>query len=178
MDKAKRKPNFSEGEKYRLCEEYENVFNVVTGKFSANISNKKKHDAWQNITSAMNRRNPSVTRSDADYLKKWQNLCSNAKDEYRKYRKELAKTGGGPAPVEPSLISQKVLAILGEDDPTLTGIEGGIENTPAVVSNTPTTSTSTASGSSSSSTDSIREQPFCYHVDESTSSIHHDLGIY
>ncbi|XP_064647168.1 uncharacterized protein LOC135499997 [Lineus longissimus] len=131
MDKSKRKPNFSETEKFRLCEEYEKEFAVITGKFSAILSTKKKHDAWIRITKAMNRRNPSVIRSDADFLKKWQNLCSKMKDEYRDYKKELAKTGGGPPPVEPSLVSQKVASIIGEDDPTVHGIEGGIDSSQA-----------------------------------------------
>lgn len=89
MDKTKRKPNFSEAEKLRLVEEYEREFTVLTGKFSSVVTNKKKHDTWLKITESMNSRNTL----GEDFLKKWQNLCSTMKDEYRVYRKEHARTG-------------------------------------------------------------------------------------
>jgi hypothetical protein len=36
-------------------------------------------------------------------------------------------TGGGPPPEEPSFLSQKIADIIGEDDPTVHGIDGGID---------------------------------------------------
>lgn len=90
---AKRKPNFSDAEKFRLCDEYEREFSVLTSKFSPTITNKKKHEAWERITANLNKRSPSVTRSAAEFMKKWQTLCSAMKDEYRVYKKKLGQTG-------------------------------------------------------------------------------------
>ncbi|XP_064625922.1 uncharacterized protein LOC135486754 [Lineus longissimus] len=124
----KRKPNFSETEKIRLIEAYEHEKVVLSAKFSTNVTSRKKHEAWQRIAGALNSRNTLVHRTVAEIQKKWQHLTSAMKDEYRKHRKESQKTGGGPPPNEPSIISKKIYSLLGEDDPSLYGIEGGIDS--------------------------------------------------
>uniref|UniRef100_UPI00359006D9 myb/SANT-like DNA-binding domain-containing protein 4 n=1 Tax=Myxine glutinosa TaxID=7769 RepID=UPI00359006D9 len=127
MDKRKRKPNFSEIEKLRLVHMYEREMSVILHKFGPTVSSQKKHLAWERILTALNSRN-AVARTLAEVQKKWQNLCSITKEEYRQYKKELSKTGGVPAPKEPSPLSRKIAAILGEEDPTIHGIEGGVDS--------------------------------------------------
>ncbi|XP_064622815.1 uncharacterized protein LOC135503074 [Lineus longissimus] len=123
-----RKPNFSDAEKIRLIEAYDARKGLLVGKFSSNVSSRRKHDAWLEITDNVNSRNPHVVREMTELQKKWQNLTSAMKDEYREYKKALGKTGGGPPPKEPSIISQKVAAVIGEDDPSVYGIDGGFDS--------------------------------------------------
>lgn len=59
MEKGKRKPNFSETEKLRLCEEYEKE----TGKFSSTVSTKEKHDACQRMIEEIHRTGADSLRS-------------------------------------------------------------------------------------------------------------------
>ncbi|XP_064651632.1 uncharacterized protein LOC135502613 [Lineus longissimus] len=143
MAKLTRQPNFTEAEVLRLTEEYEKEFNLLVSKFGPNVTSQKKAQAWVRITEAMNERNPSVVRTKSQLLKKWQNMCSNMKDQYRKHRKESAKTGGGPPPDQPTQLSQKVASIIGENDPTVYGIDGGMDSLVPIAS--PSTSLSTCS---------------------------------
>jgi hypothetical protein len=43
-------------------------------------------------------------------------------------KNDISVIGGGPAPKEPSPLSQKIAAILGEDDPTIHSIVGGVDS--------------------------------------------------
>jgi hypothetical protein len=49
-------------------------------------------------------------RTVNEVIKKWRNISSQTKKEEAKYRREVCKTGGGPAPplVNTSDLSQKV----------------------------------------------------------------------
>uniref|UniRef100_UPI00358F1344 uncharacterized protein isoform X1 n=2 Tax=Myxine glutinosa TaxID=7769 RepID=UPI00358F1344 len=49
-------------------------------------------------------------------------------EENNFYKTDKGNKGGGPAPKEPSPLSQKIAAILGEDDSTIHGIEGGVDS--------------------------------------------------
>ncbi|XP_041364053.1 uncharacterized protein LOC121379475, partial [Gigantopelta aegis] len=40
----------------------------------------------------------------------------------------ILQQGGVPPPVQPSVISQKIATILGEEDPTVHGIDGGLDS--------------------------------------------------
>jgi hypothetical protein len=90
---GKRKPNFTDHEKVRLIEEYEQKKYILVGKFAPNVSSRKKHKAWVEICDSLNSCNPKVSRTVDDLQKKWQNLVTVMKEDYRAYRNGLQKTG-------------------------------------------------------------------------------------
>ncbi|XP_062598292.1 uncharacterized protein LOC134259714, partial [Saccostrea cucullata] len=66
-------------------------------------------------------------RTSAEIIKKWRDISSQTKKKEAHYRRELVRTGGGPAPapVNSSDIGQKVVAIIGKT--SIEGVEGGFD---------------------------------------------------
>jgi hypothetical protein len=46
-----------------VIEAYEEKKSILPGKFSSNVSSRRKHDAWMEITNAISSRNPNVART-------------------------------------------------------------------------------------------------------------------
>ncbi|XP_038050875.1 myb/SANT-like DNA-binding domain-containing protein 4 [Patiria miniata] len=123
-----RKPNFSEKEKLLLLSEWEKRQNILRPKFSSKITSQGKHNAWQEIADSLNAQFPSVRRDVADLQKKWQNMNSKMKEETSRHRKDSLKTGGGPAPPDLSPLDQRLVTLVGENTPSIIGINGGFDS--------------------------------------------------
>ncbi|CAC5403277.1 unnamed protein product [Mytilus coruscus] len=123
---SKRKPNWTEREKNILIEEYEKKRHILKAKFSSSLTSGDKTRAWEEIAHAINP-GSSVRRSTKGIQKKWDNICATAKTEVSAHRRSQKQTGRGPCSNDISSISQKVCDILGEDSPTISGIEGGVD---------------------------------------------------
>ncbi|XP_038063165.1 myb/SANT-like DNA-binding domain-containing protein 4 [Patiria miniata] len=125
-----RKPNFSEKEKLLLLSEWEKRQNILRPKFSSKITSQGKHNAWQEIADSLNAQFPSVRRNVADLQKRWQNMNSKMKEETSRHRKDSLKTvqGGGPAPPDLSPLDQRLVTLVGENTPTIMGINGGFDS--------------------------------------------------
>lgn len=70
--------------------------------------------------------NEGPARSAAELKKKWSNLCSSKKKKLASFRRELKKTGGGPAPTQLTEEDDMFLSIIGET--AIGGIEGGVDS--------------------------------------------------
>ena len=62
-------------------------------------------------------------RTPQEIKDKWKNLQSTGKKEFSGFTKEQKKTGGGPAPPNPSEATLKVLEMFSETPP-FTGLQG------------------------------------------------------
>ena len=62
-------------------------------------------------------------RTTQEIKDKWKKLQSTAKKEFSGFRKEQKKTGGGPAPPNPSEATLKIIKMFRET-PSFTGLLG------------------------------------------------------
>ena len=123
MDKKQqKKKNFSIDEIRLLIEEYENRRDTFEGKFSNTLTNIKKKEAWQEVTSKVNALGVDL-RTVEDIKVKWKNLCSGAKGTFHTYKKSTFKTGGGPPPKPPTAAEEKIINLF-EGRPSFEGIDG------------------------------------------------------
>ncbi|CAG2195860.1 unnamed protein product [Mytilus edulis] len=65
-------------------------------------------------------------RTATEVRNKWRNTTRVAKAVYTTHRSELFKTGGGPAPKQPSSAVEKVIHLM-KDTTSFRGIQGGLE---------------------------------------------------
>ena len=91
--KQQRKKNFSADEIRVLIEEYEVKRDIFEGKFSNTLTNIKKKNAWQEVTSKVNALGVD-SRTVEEIKIKWKNLCSSAKGSFHEFKKSTHKTGG------------------------------------------------------------------------------------
>ena len=118
----KRKPNFSVSEISAIQENVQKNINILQTKLTNAITNKTKNELWEDITKAVNAVG-RANRSVQEVKDKWKNLHSVAKKEFATFKRETKKTGGGPAPKQPSQASEKIVEIL-EDTPRFSGLKG------------------------------------------------------
>ena len=91
---AKRKPNWSEGEKLLLVECYSTLKHTIRGKFSAKLSKDDKKGAWDELYEKFSSQNVhGKERSMDEMKKKWDNLTMTAKRDYSTWKREMKKTG-------------------------------------------------------------------------------------
>ena len=64
-----------------------------------------------------------TAKSTQEIRDKWKNLQSHAKREFSSFKSEQKKTGGGPAPPNPSEASLKIINMF-SDTPSFTGLHG------------------------------------------------------
>ncbi|XP_052694429.1 nuclear apoptosis-inducing factor 1-like [Crassostrea angulata] len=124
--KKERKKNFSAKEIEILVEEVEKNRAILFASHKDVNTNQKKNKCWKDICSLIN--SVSVQeRSPAEICKKWRDLSSQTKKKEAEFRRDMSKTGGGPAPtpVNTSDLSQKVVAIIGKT--SIEGIDGGFD---------------------------------------------------
>lgn len=124
--KKERKKNFSAREVEILVEEVEKKKSILFAPHKDVNTNQRKNNCWKDICGVIN----SIgiqERTSAEIIKKWRDISSQTKKKEAQYRRELGKTGGGPAPspVNTSDIGQKVVAIIGKT--SVEGIEGGLD---------------------------------------------------
>ncbi|XP_062605940.1 uncharacterized protein LOC134267744 [Saccostrea cucullata] len=120
--KKERKKNFTAKEVEALVEEKQK--DILFAPHKDVNTNQKKNQCWKNICSLIN----SIgiqERTSAEIIKKWRDISSQTKKKEAHYRRELVRTGGGPAPVNSSDIGQKVVAIIGKT--SIEGVEGGFD---------------------------------------------------
>ncbi|XP_066026245.1 nuclear apoptosis-inducing factor 1-like [Pocillopora verrucosa] len=121
--KKVRKANFSPAEISVLTEKFEENMDILQSKFTNRyIKCKKKNKIWEEISEAVNAVGVTA-RSTQEVRDKWKNLQSHAKREFSSFKSEQKKTGGGPAPPNPSEASLKIINMF-SDTPSFTGLQG------------------------------------------------------
>ena len=128
--KKARKSNFSASEIAVLTEKYEENIEILQSKFTNSVTNAKKNKVWDEIATAINAVGVTL-RTTQEVKDKWKNLQCTAKKEFSDFKKEQKKTGGGPAPSNPSEATLKIIEMFSET-PSLTGLQdfetGGFTN--------------------------------------------------
>ena len=122
----KRKQNFTYAECALLVDLVEKNMDTLRGQFSSSITNAKKQELWKTIASRINslgyeKRTPSEIRD------KWRNMTQIAKKTNSGIMYSQRKTGGGPPVKPPSTTTEKIINFLG-DEPSFSGIPGGLES--------------------------------------------------
>ena len=120
--KKSRKPNFTASEISVLTEKYEENMDILQSKLTNSVTNTKKNQVWENIAAAVNSVGVAL-RTTQEVRDKWKNLQSIAKKEFSGFKNEQKKTGGGPAPPNPSEATLKIIEMFG-DTPSFTGLQG------------------------------------------------------
>ena len=120
--KKARKSNFSATEIAVLTEKYEENIEILQSKFTNNVTNAKKNKVWEEIAAAVNAVGVTL-RTTQEVKDKWKNLQCTAKKEFSGFKKEQKKTGGGPAPSNPSEATLKIIEMFSET-PSFTGLQG------------------------------------------------------
>lgn len=120
--KKVQKANFSPAEISVLTEKFEENMDILQSKFTNSITNAKKNKIWEEISEAVNAVGVTA-RSTQEVRDKWKNLQSHAKREFSSFKSEQKKTGGGPAPPNPSEASLKIINMF-SDTPSFTGLQG------------------------------------------------------
>ncbi|CAC5399438.1 unnamed protein product [Mytilus coruscus] len=120
-----RKTNFSQLEENILQTEVEKNYATIREKHSTSTTNQEKNKIWTNITNKINALGVA-NRTQKEVRDKWRNLTTKAKSAFTEHRREINKTGGGPAPKKPSSSVERVVNML-QDSTSFSGIQGGIE---------------------------------------------------
>ena len=123
--KKVRKANFSAAEISVLTEKFEEHMEVLQSKYTTTVTNARKNKIWEEIADAVNAVGVTA-RSTQELRDKWKNLQSTAKREFSSFKCEHKKTGGGPAPPNPSEASVKIISMF-QDTPSFAGIQGFID---------------------------------------------------
>ena len=125
-NKRNRKPNFTAAECSVIFEEAEQNIEIIKSKFTSTLTNKNKTKVWEDITAKVNSLGVCL-RSVSEVKEKWRGMVGAAKKEFSKFRPSQRKTGGGEKPASPKTSSKKIIEIFG-DDPSFSGIQGGLES--------------------------------------------------
>ena len=99
---------------------------ILQSKFTDSVTNKTKTETWKAITEKVNAVGVA-SRTIYEVKQKWKGLFSTAKKEFSQQKKAQKKTGGGPAPGEPSETSKMIVEVY-DNTPGFSGITGGFES--------------------------------------------------
>ncbi|VDI15911.1 Hypothetical predicted protein [Mytilus galloprovincialis] len=122
--KRLKKTNFTVGEEdLQLVEKHSSIINRKLYKYSNQPVEKKK--VWDDIAIKVNSLGVAIRTATED-RNKWRNTTRVAKAVYTTHRSELFKTGGGPAPKQPSSAVEKVIHLM-KDTTSFREIQGGLE---------------------------------------------------
>lgn len=116
-----RKQNWSDADKHLLLDHIEDKYDKLFGKLSSKLTSKDKKDIWIEIAQSFSGRSPE------DVRKKFIQLKSEKIREYSAYQRSIRGTGGGPPPASPDRFVQRIIGIVGEDNPKVTGIDEGMD---------------------------------------------------
>ena len=105
-----RKAKYSLAEEDLLQQEMEKNILVLQDKHSKNVNNMEKNRIWTEITNKINAL-WVAHRTSKEVRDKWRNTKSMAKAAFTEFRTETNKTGGGPAPKQPSAQLEKVISL-------------------------------------------------------------------
>ncbi|XP_046563048.1 myb/SANT-like DNA-binding domain-containing protein 4 isoform X1 [Haliotis rubra] len=122
--KKVRKSNYSAQEIEILTEDIGKHNSVLSAAFSSSITHKIKNGIWEKIADRVNAAS-SAHRSGADLRKKWNELKCQTRKKAMSQKRELVKTGGGPAPPPMSQVEEKVISLIPKCQ--VEGIVGGLE---------------------------------------------------
>ena len=111
MDK-KRSQNFSFLEKAIFVDLLKELVNDVENSSKDSRSQLKRKSAWRSIMFAFNSKAEVTKRDEAQLCTLWRKIKRDAKKDYSRFRRESARTGGGPAPEPTSSITEDVKAML------------------------------------------------------------------
>ena len=128
--KRNRHTNWSKNETSLLKTLFTENESVLSAKLSNQVTNSKKKEVWEAITSEINLLGVAH-RSISEVKTKWANVARGLKSEFSTYRKESTKTGGGPPPKSPSEEDERLISIMSKQA-SFTGIPGGLEVEPSV----------------------------------------------
>ena len=118
-----RQPNFTAQELGILTEMVQEHIGILSSKFTSAITNQKKELVWMKITEAVNA--CGIHKRTTEKVKeKWRQLKANAKRQKSSDRKEMVKTGGGPAIKTSSDGVTRAIQDLYQQDPSWIGLEG------------------------------------------------------
>ncbi|XP_047521476.1 myb/SANT-like DNA-binding domain-containing protein 3 [Pieris napi] len=132
MDKKKQKP-YSEYERQLLVQLVQSKIGILENRKTDAVSQKKKHEAWEELAIEFNNSNVSHTADSKQLKKMWQNMKAKARDA-KTLEAQRKRTGGGPAPPEMGPMDTQVIAVMPQimpsidvpiDCDTLTTVEAG-----------------------------------------------------
>jgi hypothetical protein len=86
------------------------------------VTNIKKQEMWADVTRRVNALGVCL-RTEAEVKNKWRNMSRGAKEKFTQERKEMSKTGGGPA----TQAEENIINAL-KDTASFKGIDGGLES--------------------------------------------------
>ena len=98
--KRARKRNVTSNEVLTLIEEFSSRKDLLQSKFKSKLTNKKKQQAWAEVTAAVNAVS-LVERSVAEIKEKWYKLTPEARTQLRS--RKYSPTGSGKAIEMPHL---------------------------------------------------------------------------
>ncbi|XP_071111167.1 myb/SANT-like DNA-binding domain-containing protein 4 [Haliotis cracherodii] len=110
-DKRCRRSNFSEQELTVLTDEVSANHDVLFAPFSPIVTNKRKTDLWEIIAEKVSAVGSSK-RNGSDVRKKWNELKCQIRKKEQTRKRELSKTGGGPAPNPLSNLENKFQTVV------------------------------------------------------------------
>ncbi|XP_064461886.1 uncharacterized protein LOC135372100 [Ornithodoros turicata] len=131
--KKRRASTWSDEERLEFLQEVMDRRTVIRGKFSPSLTKKDKKAAWQQIADVLNARHPTTLRTVAELKKQWDNLCTRHRTIFSEFRRQSLQTGRGGNVSQPSAVTQAVIDIIGEDSPSITGVEGGMDTRGAAI---------------------------------------------
>ncbi|XP_076101194.1 uncharacterized protein LOC143070984 [Mytilus galloprovincialis] len=129
--KRLKKTNFTVAEEDLIQQLVEKHSGVINGKLTNTVTNQLKKKVWDDIVIKVNYLGVAIrTATEVTVMStpknKWRNTTRVAKAVYTTHRSELFKTGGGPAPKQPSSAVGKVIHLM-KDTTSFRGIQGGLE---------------------------------------------------
>ncbi|CAG2217811.1 unnamed protein product [Mytilus edulis] len=132
--KRLKKTNFTVGEEDLIQQLVEKHSSIINGKLTNTVTNQLKK-VWDDIAMKVNSLGVAL-RTATEVRNKWRNTTRVAKAVYTTHRSEVFKTGGGPAPKQPSSAVERVIHLM-KDTTSFRGIQGGLE-TESFQTNQPT----------------------------------------
>ena len=118
----RKKKNFSDSEVNVLQNLVEQNYKVLSEKVNNNTTNKSKQEIWKQITDQVNALGVEI-RTPKEIKDKWANTKKEAKKVFCAQKKEICKTGGGPAPQKLSLSVSRTIDLC-KDTAAFQGISG------------------------------------------------------
>ncbi|WAR30822.1 hypothetical protein MAR_033364 [Mya arenaria] len=105
----------------------DSVFDTKVVQSRGGIASETK-DLWIKINDAYNE-DSHHPRTAAELTKKWDNLVQTHRAKYSQYKRELGRTGSGTNPVKLSEVTERVMAVVGENSPNIVGLCSGLDST-------------------------------------------------
>lgn len=105
-----------------LIEKYEEKVGILKNKEKSADINRRKREAWQEITTAVNALDGKGSRSVEQIKARYKNMYNRAKSKLSKMRRHASGTGGGSASTITLTATEQKIADLFGDSPTFKGI--------------------------------------------------------